>query len=90
MKKIGIITNPKKDQNLSLTKEIVSILSCPEAKLFMPQDLSNSDISGVDFLSTEELFSKVDYIVTVGGDGTILRIAEKASPTLATPVSLIL
>jgi len=79
VKKIGIITNPQKDENLLLTKEIVSILNCPEAKLFMPEDFSNSDISGVDFLSNEEIFSTVDFIVTVGGDGTILRIAEKAS-----------
>lgn len=79
MKRIGIIPNFEKDPGLNDTKKIVEfiksidcepVLSNPSASIMGLGELA------VDF---EELFKTSDFIVVLGGDGTLLKASEKAS-----------
>lgn len=44
-----------------------------------------SDVEGIHFGRTEDLISSADVIIAIGGDGTILKVAERAS-RLGTPI----
>ena len=76
MKTIAIIPNTKKDIGLELTQKIVSILADTGAEVILSDEFSSS-VSGVSYFSKDTLFDKADVAVTVGGDGTILGIAQE-------------
>lgn len=79
MKKAAIIPNINKDENLSLTKQIVSFLNENGAEIYLPEDFADFKLCGVQYFSLTDIFKKAEFIITVGGDGTILRIAESVS-----------
>ena len=68
--KIGIITNEKKDPDSKHTKNLIYYLS----------NISNKkDISIHTDEGDENLYKVCDLIIVLGGDGTMLKIAPKAS-----------
>lgn len=77
MKIVAVIPNVNKDASLSLTKKIVELLSV-RAKVLLPRELKASGIDA-EYVSGDDIFETADFAITVGGDGTILGIAEKAS-----------
>ncbi|HHX62052.1 MAG TPA: NAD(+)/NADH kinase [Epulopiscium sp.] len=79
MKRIGIIPNIIKDQGLVMTKQVIkwfedhhfTIMVTPDiAKLLERSNLESTE---------EELFKTSDCIVVLGGDGTLLGVAQKAA-----------
>ena len=78
MIKAAIIPNTQKDKDLVLTKKLIATLKEHGADVLLPFALCDCGINA-DFHEEEELFSNADFAVTVGGDGTILRIAEQLS-----------
>lgn len=78
MKSVGIIVNANKDKDLNLTREIVDFLRSCGANIFLSDTFKNK-INNTEYVSERDLFSRSDFIVTVGGDGTILSIAEDVS-----------
>lgn len=76
--KIGFITNEDKDKNFEYTNYLINF--CVESKK-IPLVLKNFKHKikndKVLFLDTEQLFKDADFIVILGGDGTILRWATK-------------
>lgn len=78
MKKAVLIPNTKKDISLQLTKEIASVLLSSGARLRLSKEFSDSGIEA-DFAERSRLFDDADFVVTVGGDGTILGVAEELS-----------
>ncbi len=74
MRNIVIIPNDNKDVELKITKELISILY-DRAQLYM--DIKFSHLGGnIIFADGEELFECADFVIVLGGDGTILEVAE--------------
>ena len=76
--KAAVVPNTKKDNGLILTKKLVNTLNDFGASVFLSSEFSDSEINA-EFLCEDKLFSEADFVVTVGGDGTILGIAEYLS-----------
>ncbi len=72
-KNIGIYTNRIKDTDLAVTKRLVSLLMHEGYNVYLHKDISPISLECPSFDENDEkLF---DILLTVGGDGTILRIA---------------
>ncbi len=74
MKNIVIIPNDNKDIDLKITKELILILS-DKAHLYMEKKFSHLG-GDIIFAESDRLFSCADFVIVLGGDGTILEIAE--------------
>jgi len=79
MRKIGIIVNGRKDPEFKYFKKLCSILrendfcpvvSCEHKALFADTDYIKTTL--------EEMFSVSSLVITLGGDGTLLNIANLA------------
>ncbi len=82
MNVIGMYPNIKRDIGLCYTKEAVKVLRAHPVLILLPQELKQhwqGDASGLEFVPEEELFSRSDCLVTLGGDGTILSVADCAA-----------
>ena len=79
--KAYIFPNLNKDFSLECTKEAVDILSNLGYEISMRNELTEAfaDLSNVVFCDHELAVKECDVIVTIGGDGTILRIASLAA-----------
>jgi len=64
MKNIGIVYNADKDKDLSFTKQ-----ACERVTALGCSPL----------IDTDEVYRKSDFIIVLGGDGTMLRAAHKAA-----------
>ena len=75
MKNIIIIPNDKKDSELLITKKLINILS-DNAQLYMEKKFSHL-FGKIIFADGDELFENADFVIVLGGDGTILEVAEQ-------------
>lgn len=73
MKKIVIIPNETKDVGLNVTKSLINILN-KKAEIFMEKKFKDSGIL-VEFKG-DNLFDDADIVIVIGGDGTMLCVAE--------------
>ena len=78
---IYILPNFKKDNSELYVRNAVSILRKNNAELSMPKKYQAdfSDLDFIEFSNEDELVSKCDIILAVGGDGTILKASAAAS-----------
>ena len=73
MKRIAVIPNRTKDKGYKYTRELLGILA-GKAEIVMPE---KEQISGYDIIFRgADLYSGVDAVIILGGDGTILQAAE--------------
>lgn len=79
MIKFTVIPNIKKDTDLSVTKNVVSYLTNNGALVTLPLDFQCFSFSDVLFKDNTSLFVDSDFCITIGGDGTILKIADVLS-----------
>ena len=75
MKNIVIIPNETKDKDLAVTKKLIEVLSS-RARLTAEKKLCRL-LSGVEFKEDEQLYDGADFVIVLGGDGTILCAAEQ-------------
>lgn len=69
-----LIPNTIKDSGLAVTRRAVSILRDLGASVLMPQPEQPQDhLPGVLCLPEAQAYQKADQVVTIGGDGTLLR-----------------
>lgn len=74
--KVGIFTNLHKDKELIVTRKLINALNCNGIDYVLDAGLMNS-FDGQFFNCEKKL--NMDFMLTVGGDGTILRIAKKCA-----------
>lgn len=79
MNKIGFITNIDKDPDLIHTKELSLWALDKGCQVLLNSALCKKINVGLPMSSTDEIYEKADFVVVLGGDGTILRVARKAS-----------
>jgi len=82
MKNIGFITNLDRDVNLETTKMLISHLMSLGHNIFIDHILSNIlNNPKVGVFSQKTKVSILDFIIVLGGDGTMLVAAELAAHT---------
>ncbi|MGN1318056.1 MAG: NAD(+)/NADH kinase [Lachnospirales bacterium] len=79
MKTVGFITNIDKDPTLSHTANLVNWVIEKGCRVLVTNIIYNRIKIGEPTASTDEIYLKADFVVVLGGDGTILRVARKAA-----------
>lgn len=74
MKKIGIIVNTQKDDNDKYLNRVLGAL-LGRAKIYV-SDTANINSPEVIKLSNSDLAKTVEYMIVLGGDGTIIGVAS--------------
>lgn len=77
MKKISVIPNTDKDKDFLATKAVAEILHAFNKDVYVDKSL---DINNDYIIKTDkEELTSMDMVIVLGGDGTILDIAQKAA-----------
>lgn len=79
MKKIALLPNTDKDPDFSYSAKISDYLMSRGAEVYTIPVYSSIAPNGVKILPVEEIYGSVDCVITLGGDGTLLRVARQAS-----------
>jgi len=78
MKKAGIITNLNKDADASYTIKVADWLESQGIEVALAEGLENTALE-YNIMEVDKLLSWCEFVVVLGGDGTILRAARSAS-----------
>lgn len=71
---ILLIPNPIKDAGLAVTRQAAALLCAAGADLLLPAEFADAGLPAeIQFLPPEAAYAAADRVVTVGGDGTLLR-----------------
>ena len=76
MKKIGLISNNKNKKAVLIAKEAYDYLKSKKADVLLLADDTMPLKYNLPAVSTETLRSDIEYLISVGGDGTFLRAAH--------------
>ena len=69
-----LIPNPTKDTGLAVTRQAAAVLAGLGVSVLMPQSFAGeAGFAGVRFLPEAEAYREANQVVTIGGDGTLLR-----------------
>lgn len=79
MDKIGIIVNLAKDSNLEFTISIINWLKAHKCKIMLSDSITHKSGFYEEFFSNAEIYEKADFVIVLGGDGTILGAAREAA-----------
>lgn len=79
MKHIGIIPNLMKDKDLKYTQHITNWLNRNEIAPYMAREVAEKIAGQATGVEVERLYELCDCLIVIGGDGTILGVAEAAS-----------
>ncbi len=77
-KKIGFFTNIEKDPTLQETKKMVDFVLKKGCEVYVSENFSDVH-PDVIATSSSEMYKSVDFVVVIGGDGPILRVARSAA-----------
>ena len=79
MKHIGLIPNPIKDPHFTLSRKISNYLIDLGATVYTDQTYKGLAPDNVNILPLEKIYDICECLIAIGGDGTLLRIAQPAS-----------
>jgi NAD+ kinase len=84
MKKIGIICKPGRKEPREILQELLPLLKKKGREIFV--DSETASALGINGFTRDEIVSRVDLVLVLGGDGTMLSVsrlvAEKGVPIL--------
>ncbi|TYP51646.1 NAD(+)/NADH kinase [Thermosediminibacter litoriperuensis] len=80
MQKIGLFVNLSKKNAMNVTKVLIGWLKENNYAVYTDENIADKLNFPVDAKSLEELTRSIELAVTLGGDGTLLRIARKMAP----------
>lgn len=78
MKRIGIIPNKFKDKDFKIADKIANFLIKEGLEVYVIEEVANVLTVKVSVLNESDIYVKCDCIIAIGGDGTILNVAEGA------------
>ena len=87
MNRVMVQPNPTKEIALQVSRRLISLLLAEDFQVVALEEyrevlisgLSEEEIGKIRFLREPDIYNACDFIMVVGGDGTILRIAGQAS-----------
>ena len=87
MNRVMVQPNPTKEEALAVSRKLIAlllneafeVLALEEFREVLNRVLPQDDFARVRFMEDPEIYPACDFIMVVGGDGTILRIAGQAS-----------
>jgi NAD+ kinase len=80
MSKVGIIVNLTKDANLKVTSSIVNWIEEKNQEVLL-SEITASQLSRPELgYSLQDIYKQSDFVVVLGGDGTLLGVARQAAP----------
>lgn len=82
MKTISLYPNPNRDENFSCTRRLVGLLGKLGNPVLLSREFEeffSAEKEKISFVSEDELFTRGDALITLGGDGTILSVANRAA-----------
>lgn len=79
MHNIGLIVNETKDKNLEITRSIIKWIEDRGKNLLLSESISARLNKRQYFNTKEDIYKKSDFIVVLGGDGTILGVARETA-----------
>ena len=78
VEKIMIVPNSAKDNNFDYLRDVINIIG-KRAEIYISEKYSAYGIKNVLFADEKIIYSKVDLILVLGGDGTLLSAANDAA-----------
>ena len=85
MHNIGIIVNHSKDIEFELTKSIINWIEKNNANPMLTKQTSAVLGHNINGYNVEEVYEKSDFVIVLGGDGTILQVAREIA-NFETPI----
>ena len=82
MKQIGLYPNPQRDEQLAYTLKIADFLTAKGAEIFLLEEYSpylSSCPKTITLCKEADFWEKIDVLITLGGDGTVLKAAPYAA-----------
>ncbi|WP_317856364.1 NAD(+)/NADH kinase [Chakrabartyella piscis] len=76
MKKVGLIPNGEKDKSYTLTKRLLQYLLHKDCVPMIPEDVAEETGYHSYGTTIEELYHETDFIISLGGDGTLLGVGR--------------
>lgn len=76
IKTVGIVANLDKSRTKDVAKKIVNLLQQKKINVILDLPLAKLLKQAKSALSIDRLAEKVDVVITLGGDGTFLRVAR--------------
>lgn len=75
IKNVGLIVNTRKKQPVQLGKELIAWFSQREIGVYATEE-DSAELGITGEMATSQLCDRVDCVITLGGDGTLLRAAR--------------
>lgn len=85
MRKVGILPNLEKDKGFAVTKRLLQYLKLKGCQPYL--SMKAAKLAGLEEYGCleEELYRDSDFLISLGGDGTLLGVGRKSAP-YGTPI----
>lgn len=84
-KKVGIIPNVEKDIDFAVTKRLVAYLTAHDCEPQIVEQVAQETGLSRYAHKEEEVYAQSDFVISLGGDGTLLGVGRKSAP-YGTPI----
>ena len=79
MKRVGILPNLEKDKKFSVTKKLITYLLNQNCEPMLTKKTAEMAHLQLYAKEEEEVYEKADFLISLGGDGTLLGVGRRAA-----------